>query len=361
MEDVATLPGGGQPPPGPHVGKETAETRGEAADVDKRGRPEETVADVQIAGVSAREGGSSDMTRGVDEAGTDAGTGSKEGITTRGSRIVDALRPAGRKRKGSLRQGLLGKNMLRRGPPRSQRAPTHTLSIANNTHMAETTSEDETTPRPVSHEQTSRIPTADREQRSSAASLFSASTARSSSYELEKPTRDVLPSAARERVAVPYASTTDDDEAVSFSHRSVSSGSSYDTSSLQLASASLHRRASRATQRTSLSTVQSPTDLALDEDWDYSETEWWGWIILIGTWIVFVVGMGSCLGVWSWAWDVGETPYAPPELEDDPTLPITGYYPALIVCTAVMAWVWVVVAWVGMKYFRHSKMVSDDS
>jgi hypothetical protein len=89
---------------------------------------------------------------------------------------------------------------------------------------------------------------------------------------------------------------------------------------------------------------------------DYSETEWWGWIILLATWIVFVVGMGSCLGIWSWAWDVGETPYAPPELEDDPTLPIVGYYPALIIMTGVMAWAWVLVAWVGMKYFRHAKV-----
>jgi hypothetical protein len=96
-----------------------------------------------------------------------------------------------------------------------------------------------------------------------------------------------------------------------------------------------------------------------DAEWDYSETEWWGWVVLIVTWVVFVTGMGSCLGVWSWAWDVGETPKAPPELEDDPTLPIVGYYPALIILTAVMAWVWVVVAWVGMKYFRHAKISGD--
>jgi hypothetical protein len=98
---------------------------------------------------------------------------------------------------------------------------------------------------------------------------------------------------------------------------------------------------------------------APDAEWDYSETEWWGWVVLIVTWVVFVTGMGSCLGVWSWAWDVGETPYAPPELEDDLTLPIVGYYPALIILTSVMAWVWVVVAWVGMKYFRHAKISGD--
>ncbi|KAL8664644.1 MAG: hypothetical protein Q9202_002914 [Teloschistes flavicans] len=96
------------------------------------------------------------------------------------------------------------------------------------------------------------------------------------------------------------------------------------------------------------------------DEWDYTETRWWGWVVLVVTWLVFVVGMGSCLGVWSWAWDVGETPYAPPELEDDPTLPIVGYYPALIILTGVMAWVWVTVAWVGMKYFKHAKMVGED-
>lgn len=101
--------------------------------------------------------------------------------------------------------------------------------------------------------------------------------------------------------------------------------------------------------------IQTP-----EQEWDYSETAAWGWVLLGLTWIIFVVGMGSCFGVWSWAWDVGETPYAPPELEDDPTLPIVGYYPALIILTGVMAWVWVVVAWVGMKYFRHANISGDE-
>ncbi|KAJ5620662.1 hypothetical protein N7510_004646 [Penicillium lagena] len=50
--------------------------------------------------------------------------------------------------------------------------------------------------------------------------------------------------------------------------------------------------------------MKSSSDIARD----YSETEWWGWIILMVTWLVFVVGIGSCFEVWSWAWDVGETP-----------------------------------------------------
>ncbi|KAL1842684.1 hypothetical protein VTJ49DRAFT_4463 [Mycothermus thermophilus] len=125
---------------------------------------------------------------------------------------------------------------------------------------------------------------------------------------------------------------------------------------------SLQRRRSttqRAKSPLALTSLATSLPQGPDADWDYSETEWWGWIILIVTWTVFVIGMGSCLGVWSWAWDVGTTPYAPPELEDDPTLPIVGYYPALMILTGVMAWVWVVVAWVGMKYFRHAQVSGD--
>ena len=37
-----------------------------------------------------------------------------------------------------------------------------------------------------------------------------------------------------------------------------------------------------------------------------ADTVWWGWAIMFSTWMVFVVGMGSVLGVWEWAWDVGD-------------------------------------------------------
>lgn len=156
----------------------------------------------------------------------------------------------------------------------------------------------------------------------------------------------------------PYASTTDDDEGLTFSRpTNANLPASQFFQAATPATSSLLRR--RSTVKASPLTHAPPAPLAPAE-WDYSETEWWGWFVLVVTWIVFVVGMGSCLGVWSWAWDVGETPYAPPELEDDPTLPIVGYYPALIVLTAVLSWAWCLVAWVGMKYFRHAKVVGDD-
>lgn len=103
----------------------------------------------------------------------------------------------------------------------------------------------------------------------------------------------------------------------------------------------------------------STTSVSSSDADDYGSTEMWGWVVLAVTWFVFVTGVGSCFGVWAWAWDVGMTPYAPPEFEDDPTLPIVGYYPALMVLTCVMAWIWVMVAWVGMKYFRHAKITGD--
>ncbi|KAG5979923.1 hypothetical protein E4U55_004616 [Claviceps digitariae] len=162
-----------------------------------------------------------------------------------------------------------------------------------------------------------------------------------------------------------YISTTDEEDGLQMAQGSrpapsIASASS-GSESYFAAMASVPRRRSfqQAKSPLSYSNISKKALPPPDSDWDYSETEWWGWVVLTATWLVFVVGMGSCLNVWKWAWDVGKTPYAPPELEDDPTLPIDGYYPALIILTGVMAWVWVVVAWVGMKYFRHAKISGD--
>ena len=162
-------------------------------------------------------------------------------------------------------------------------------------------------------------------------------------------------------------STTDEDDMLTLPRTTTLAGnplpkkptSSGTDSYFQYDAKGLQRRRSANKPKSPLAAV--PVEPITDpEEWDYSETEWWGWVVLVVTWVVFVVGMGSCFGVWSWAWDVGETPYAPPELEDDPTLPIVGYYPALIILTTVMAWVWVTIAWVGMKYFKHAKISGED-
>ncbi|KAK5128531.1 hypothetical protein LTR85_003201 [Meristemomyces frigidus] len=173
-----------------------------------------------------------------------------------------------------------------------------------------------------------------------------------------------------------YASTTDDDDILTFDRPAnsfptqsgislpkplSSTATSYFPPSPSESSLPVRKTSSNKHERSPLShTISSsslyPASTETGEPHDYTETEYWGWIILFTTWLTFTVGMGSCLDIWSWAWDVGETPYAPPELEDDPTLPIVGYYPALMVLTGVVAWVWITVAWVGMKYFRHAKI-----
>lgn len=337
----------------------------------RRRSSDASVQPVPFAGISAMDDRSQRQSPAPQLTRHDAQTLAEVQGTTRGSGIADALRRSGRNRKGSLRQRLLGMNMLqvRRGPHENQQSTTEPYTI--DTNMPETTPDDDTTPRPRTYNTPLRNPSSESgwPPAPGPSKSDSASSFRTSSYELvDQPAPAMLPETIAISSAPSTSTTDDDDEAASpYTPSGSSIAASYSTSSFQATSAAmslLRRRPNRLTQHTSLSTalgtVQSPTDLALEDEWDYSETEWWGWIILIATWTVFVVGMGSCLGVWSWAWDVGETPYAPPELEDDPTLPITGYYPALMVCTAVMAWVWVVVAWVGMKYFRHAKMVGED-
>ncbi|KAF2738125.1 hypothetical protein EJ04DRAFT_532599 [Polyplosphaeria fusca] len=287
-----------------------------------------------------------------------------EESSKRGSSLATALRQTtqGRKRRGSLRKtAMLGTGKLLRERRNSVR--NHTKPTVVQPAMSPDALDDETTPRRFSYENESLNSSSDSGWPS--VGKLSISTDSSLSHESQdQQTPRVLASPLTSPVEHYASTTTDDDESVSFFRPTTSSsGTAYGTLGLQPlggASALPRRRSNRGPQNSSLTVVHTPADLTLDEEWDYSETEWWGWVVLLATWIVFVVGMGSCLGVWTWAWDVGETPYAPPELEDDPTLPITGYYPALMVCTAVMAWVWVVVAWVGMKYFRHAKMVGED-
>ncbi|KAI7200390.1 hypothetical protein KC343_g10600, partial [Hortaea werneckii] len=173
-----------------------------------------------------------------------------------------------------------------------------------------------------------------------------------------------------------YTSTTDDDDVLTFDRPTVANTAfgtapgypkplpQQSISYLEAPSSSHPSRRStkkRHPERSPLSRTLSASSLHFPNEpetpHDYSTTATYGYAILVVTWLTFAVGMGSCLDLWSWAWDVGETPYAPPELEDDPTLPIVGYYPALMVLVAgVVGWGWCLVAWVGVKYFRHAKI-----
>ncbi|KAK9377822.1 uncharacterized protein V1513DRAFT_467841 [Lipomyces chichibuensis] len=107
-------------------------------------------------------------------------------------------------------------------------------------------------------------------------------------------------------------------------------------------------------------------------DTDYSYTVQCGWIVLFSTWIIFVLGVGSMFGVWKWVWapalDEGSSNRSLGVLEsvgiidEVSDFPIEEYYPSMIMLLCVVAWIWCVVSWVGMKLFRHAKGgVSSDS
>jgi hypothetical protein len=309
----------------------------------------------------------------TDSDETRSGSGGAMGATQQGVKQ--------RNRKGSLRKtALLGKGRDRKGsdmkekaksPLSSPRSPDENeKESAAALQPQQVKKEVDVTPRPSYELQSPVSPVSPPRWPLLSRSRVSLASIRSSVPSVE-------PASSAASITSPTlptdASTTDDDEQIAFPRVPFiaprkppsSSGDSYFPPQHSIQNQNLHILRDRnslnrtksplATQPTSLTNSPVPSD-GLDSEWDYSETAFWGYVILIITWLVFVVGMGSCFDVWSWAWDVGEKPETLPELEDDPTLPIVGYYPALLVLTCVMAWVWVVVAWVGMKYFRHADL-----
>jgi hypothetical protein len=294
--------------------------------------------------------------------------GADDDLTSGSGTAMASVQHKSRKRKGSLRKTVLGKGRDRKSSDTTKtRSPLSSKSTTDESEKsflaAHLVSDNDMTPRPSSDLSSPVLPESPPRWPFRKLSKSSIPSIRSS-------VASVDPASSAASIISPTnqtdASTTDDDELIS-PHmpaaipRKVpgppsSSGDSYFPPQPSMVRRISHMRSPLATAPQSASASPALDD----EEWDYSETAFWGYVILIVTWIVFVVGMGSCFGVWSWAWDVGETPKAPPELEDDPTLPIVGYYPALLVLTGVMAWVWVVVAWVGMKYFRHADFRGDD-
>lgn len=324
-------------------------------------------------------------TSGGDKAASNGGTDSDEMRSGSGGAMAAAQQSVKqRKRKGSLRKAaLLGKGRDRKGsdvkeksksPLSSPRSPDENEKASPGSLQPQDVERDaDVTPRPSCELETPVSPV-------SPVSpprwpLFSRSRVSLASIRSSVPS--VEPASSAASITSPTlptdASTTDDDELMAFPRipslaprkPPSSSGDSYFPPQNQLQNQTFHilrhesslnrTKSPLATQPTSLTNSPVPSE-GLDSEWDYSETAFWGYVIFVITWLVFVVGIGSCFDVWSWAWDVGEKPETLPEFEDDPTLPIVGYYPALLVLTCVMAWVWVVVAWVGMKYFRHADL-----
>lgn len=97
----------------------------------------------------------------------------------------------------------------------------------------------------------------------------------------------------------------------------------------------------------------------------------YGWVILGSTWLIVLLGISSMLnlfdldvvllklfGFTASANDIiscNITTTRGYSLEKQIGYPIPGYYSCLIFLTFVVAWVWCVSSWMGMKFFRHAK------
>ncbi|ODV92920.1 hypothetical protein CANCADRAFT_1517 [Tortispora caseinolytica NRRL Y-17796] len=101
------------------------------------------------------------------------------------------------------------------------------------------------------------------------------------------------------------------------------------------------------------------------EEW--KDTWNWGWIILIGTWSIGIIGIWSSLGlsrlVITHCYNVtDEKCYQlyqkistwSSKTFDGTEVEIGDYYIMMLLLLGVMAWVWCITSWVGMKLFRHA-------
>lgn len=81
-----------------------------------------------------------------------------------------------------------------------------------------------------------------------------------------------------------------------------------------------------------------------------------GWTILLCTWIVVIGGIGSMFGIWKsfLGYDSSAVRYSL-SYEKKTGYPISEYYACLFFMTFIVSWVWCVISWMGMKFYRHTK------
>lgn len=97
----------------------------------------------------------------------------------------------------------------------------------------------------------------------------------------------------------------------------------------------------------------------------------WGWLLLVSTWVIVILGIGAMLDLWVFLFpglaalpytlhltecpQTGLPHHGGASYEKETGVPIPGYYWCLVFMTGIAAWVWCVVSWMGMKFFRHTK------
>lgn len=90
----------------------------------------------------------------------------------------------------------------------------------------------------------------------------------------------------------------------------------------------------------------------------------WGRVILSVTWTGFILGIASVLGVYPFSSSASSSLSSiggVSDYEEQTGFPIRNYYPSLLCLCIVVAWVWCIISWMGMKFFRHAKGGSSSS
>ncbi|AWU77810.1 hypothetical protein CAS74_002518 [Pichia kudriavzevii] len=90
----------------------------------------------------------------------------------------------------------------------------------------------------------------------------------------------------------------------------------------------------------------------------------YGYSIIVVTWLVFTVSIGTIFNLWEWCLDVGSVKewllknrwislvYREVSLQEKP---VENYYIFVFFLNFVILWIWAVSSWISMKLFRHSK------
>lgn len=82
-----------------------------------------------------------------------------------------------------------------------------------------------------------------------------------------------------------------------------------------------------------------------------SQLAGYGLAIILCTWAVFLLGMVMIMKGWK---DPENTVHNYTKYEDETGYPIPLYYMSLIFLFPVVAWIWSLISWMGMKFFRHA-------
>ncbi|GMG40188.1 unnamed protein product [Ambrosiozyma monospora] len=91
----------------------------------------------------------------------------------------------------------------------------------------------------------------------------------------------------------------------------------------------------------------------------------YGILVLVCTWTVFVVGMGSVFNLWGWCFsdevldrfDGGFITHVRQlfKVFESQNETVDNYYVYCFFLSFAIIWIWCVVSWLSMKLFRHSK------